>query len=1180
MGPPAAPARGRGPLRQSIVTQHKPDAAKAVDSTPRSSGGQSSADFTETSEQTSNISEDAILSPSVEQEETRSQVDEEGADDTVEAAPQPLPTTRNGDARPARQEPARVLAKTASPKPKPTTSVAGSTGATAKENDQLKAKLRVMEKKRMEDREKLKDLEEMRQEKERLQGLIQRLQQKFAPVQEEITDLRRYLAETEATLEQVERKEAEKDSMIEMANIDKETADEMAEYYKSEMETLQSQKEELELEIDVLRQENDMFNEDIPAADKSSQGWMHMEREKIRLKEALIRLKEISQEREGDLNSVIKGLKADVDELEGTRKKYEHSKEQIKKHDETIGELRGQLEAAEAQDEVMDSLTEDNEKLLRQIHELRGHLEEYEEIQQINDELELDNQAAQKELQAELDYRESVNSDLRREFASKLRDIEELQYMAGRYRDAMTAYEKQFEEMRQSNQISATTSAELNEKSRAVMDLQMKLQSTESKNQTKRIEVELQRLKAEEATEHLSILQNFIVESFDRDRTPVEALLRFRRMAFKALTMETVLRDESTTYVSKDVTEILLTFELEEKLDWVNGLCTRFVTFGSHCSVEEFATLGQAFYETEPLERSLNVWIDALKTNELDRKHCTAELSKYKAILIDLSEKLIPSTLATEADALHCQTLTIQSCLHSAGTLLPMIQKIVTTHAETEDDQDAEVEANWFSKKVGDLGFASRSTKVVAGKAANALEEMIQRSLSFNGASSEMFEPAETLAQKLSSLVRTIIHVIQVVASDEGRQDRLTYADFTDIMNEAARGGFRGSDQQPDIFEAVRGALDELHTRLSELLNQATDISRSTEFERRPAPWTVRAKELKANRELTAETEQTLRRLQADLRDKVEVLTSKDQKLEEQHLRIELLESRTRDSKQQAAIVKDLETELEKARNAMIQAQNDYSAMAADYEALQRDRETDKSQLESLKRAQLVEGGGNAALPIVDQGMAMAMEYQLSSLKQEIDSLQAAIRYFKEENHRLQMPLADADLALANHTWLTTPLPSKSSRSLLNSGKKASATVTAAAAISRESRDLFDALLDAAESFQPVDLRQTFSPTPQVSKGGQGEVKSSWRPIRSTPRYQILRQKEEWEEWEEWKNDLLARGQWIEGRGPMATRKAGRTRGAGKSVNLNGLPGKGNIDDGGAAGERNGRVDIVANSPH
>lgn len=66
--------------------------------------------------------------------------------------------------------------------------------------------------------------------------------------------------------------------------------------------------------------------------------------------------------------------------------------------------------------------------------------------------------------------------------------------------------------MRASQQITETEAEELTQRSRSMMDINMKLQITAAKAQNKTIDLELRRLEADQAIEQLSIVQVTILD--------------------------------------------------------------------------------------------------------------------------------------------------------------------------------------------------------------------------------------------------------------------------------------------------------------------------------------------------------------------------------------------------------------------------------------------------------------------------------------------------------------------------------------------------------------------------------------------------------------------------------------------------------------------------------------------
>ena len=83
-------------------------------------------------------------------------------------------------------------------------------------------------------------------------------------------------------------------------------------------------------------------------------------------------------------------------------------------------------------------------------------------------------------------------SDQVRKIAQQHEVIEDLEYTLSRFRELVTNLQSDLEDMRASQQISETEASDLTTRSRAMMDLNMKLQASVSKAQTKSIDVETQ----------------------------------------------------------------------------------------------------------------------------------------------------------------------------------------------------------------------------------------------------------------------------------------------------------------------------------------------------------------------------------------------------------------------------------------------------------------------------------------------------------------------------------------------------------------------------------------------------------------------------------------------------------------------------------------------------------------
>ena len=507
--------------------------------------------------------------------------------------------------------------------------------ASGREVQDLKTKIGLLEKKRMEDREKLKGLEKAQADRDRYEGIIQKLQSKYQPQQQEMTELRKRIKEEEDRVQALDRQLAEHDSTMEMATLDREMAEETAESLKGELEALRQRFEDMELEVSVLREENEEFSKEISPEDKTSQGWLQLEKSNERLREALMRLRDVTQEQEAGLKTQIAELEVDLQDFTKTKEDFSATREQLEQANATAEDLRQQLDTALGAEDMIEELTEKNMSLNDRIEQMGVTIEELESLKELNDELEINHTETEKQLQDEIDYHESLLADEARKSAIQDGTVQDLEYTVSRFRDLVTTMQSDLEDMRASQQITESEANDLQNRSRAMMDLNMRLQTSASKTQVKAIDLELGKMQAQESLEHLSIVKLLLPDTFKSEQDSVQALLRFRRLGFKADMMHGFVRERITgsTMPGNDE-DLLFSTSILEKLTWISSTCDRFINTLQTCDLDVFKRLGAASYELDPVERSFNAWIDALKRDDLKVEQCAAELQRYRMFVI------------------------------------------------------------------------------------------------------------------------------------------------------------------------------------------------------------------------------------------------------------------------------------------------------------------------------------------------------------------------------------------------------------------------------------------------------------------------------------------------------------------------------------------------------------------
>ncbi|KAK8086730.1 hypothetical protein PG994_001704 [Apiospora phragmitis] len=945
--------------------------------------------------------------------------------------------------------------------------------ALARENEDLKTKLKVLERKRLEDKEKLKELERIQEQHDKFANINKKIEGKFQTTAQENSSLRKQLKEAEDRLGSIETLQAEYDSILELATLDREMAQEEAEVFKAELDALKLKAEELELDNEILRDEKAEYEKGTSAEDRQSTNWIQLERQNERLKEALIRFRDLKEEEDEKSKELLKALQSDLTDFEAIREQYVIAKEKLVEAEMRVEDLKEQLDNADAAEEMIEKLSSDLYTQGEHVKELNATIEELEELREINDELEANHVQNEKEMQKEMDFKDTVIAEQARRMGQQDDNIEDMEYTLSRFRELVMSLQTDLEDMRASHAVNEVESEQLNSKSRQMMDLNLKLQISAAKTQVKTIDLELQKMDAQEAQQHLQIVKLFLPETYDADKNSVLALLRFRRLAFKANLLHGFIKDRvgGQAHLGHE-DDVFAGCDALDKLVWVSSMCDRFVNAISHCTLEEFAKYDGALFELEPVERALNGWIDGLRRDELKEKQCASELSRTIALMTHLGESHLDSAAATFA------------------VVKDFVQRVVP--ASGEDDELAQ----HFSRKVEAVVSQTRSAKVIVGKAVRSLEDLKARHLSLTTDTGEVFEQCEAATQELADMSRKIGLDLHTLTSEEGRTEPLSYSDISSTVHRTVMTAY--SSSETDLFSTYLSKLRTLTSQIADLAAVCADLSQTQEFDRSQEPWIVRAQELKALKTIPVDAEEELRQLKESYNDLRRAVAVRDEILSTSNLRIETLEARMRDANAKAARMTELETQILDAQTSMSKLKEDIEKQDRELKTLETDRDKWKKvagDSQAFTEAGSAAGGAGPNSK-AGQERAVATAREMDVLRNEIASLQAAVRYLREDNRR-----ARAADQLHQHNWLAEPLlPSKPSPA-----EQRRQLVAA------ESRDVLAELLKMAGSTAAVYDLKTL-PESRLA---------AWRPARASPQYHAARRAEDWAAWKGWRDDVL-----------------------------------------------------------
>ncbi|KAF9153738.1 hypothetical protein BG015_002711, partial [Linnemannia schmuckeri] len=206
-----------------------------------------------------------------------------------------------------------------------------------KEYEELKIKLRILETKRTEDRERIREAEKAREESEQFLNIRTKLQAKLTEMQQELRDSKRSLKEAQTEKEAYENKYNDVLDSMEVTLLDKEMAEERA--------------ENLQHEVNMLKEKVDEMNVDLNWDEHANLGnpavnHIQLERQNERLKEALLRLRDMTSEQEAEMTRKLKNLEKEASMVQEVQLHNEKLRESLELAENQIEDLKQRLDDA------------------------------------------------------------------------------------------------------------------------------------------------------------------------------------------------------------------------------------------------------------------------------------------------------------------------------------------------------------------------------------------------------------------------------------------------------------------------------------------------------------------------------------------------------------------------------------------------------------------------------------------------------------------------------------------------------------------------------------------------------------------------------------------------------------------------------------------------------------------
>ncbi|KZT73394.1 hypothetical protein DAEQUDRAFT_762303 [Daedalea quercina L-15889] len=1006
------------------------------------------------------------------------------------------------------QEPERPSTPVTAPAPPPPDDA---------ETQELRAKVRVLEAKRADDARHVRELETRLAEAESFVALRPKLQAKLQQQQTELIATRRELADAQQLAALADGRVVDAQEQLEMAMLDKEMADERAELAEVELEEVKEKLAVVEVELQVLR-EGGGEEEGGESNVKQSLAYVQLEKQNERLKEALVRLRDITSESETENRKRISEMEKDVatlDELQGKLgSQHDEALFRLTNAEVQVEELKMQLDDALGAEEMLVQLTERNLMLGEKIEEMRITIEDLEALKELNDELEENHVETEKAMQEEIEAKETQIREQGAKIASLEEACQDLEGTIVRFRELVMQLQSELDMLRTETQAAQQESVTAASQTAAMMSLNLKLQSSASKNQARHIDLEIKRIEAKEAHELLSIIQPYLPQVYvESDMDATNCYLFFQRLAAKLDLISNIaaqthnLPESLNGSVSSVVVGVC---EMRGRLSSLSTACKRFASILRRCDVESFLNIGRVFPEIAPMEKRIDMHIDLLRREEFRDAECFTDAMKMQAQFDHLSETYFSGYDFDLGEREHGMALT---CDHDLEQLAAAMGFVKTSVAAVLKDEDVEIDLGElepnvvFFEPLQRLIDQSRSARVLSKKLAKRMEELTQDSSALKTHLVPQLKAITDLTTELVNFGFSLAQEVGPYLDDKVRGDKEQFK-LTNVLSYVQQTASASVAQKRNdgvsSWEAVADYIAQVMQEATKVLPAAMETENVLKISG-TAPWVNRVADIKVLTAVNVEAERKVAQLNDEMQALVRTLRARDQQIQESGVKIELMERRMEASKKQADSIVDLENELMKARKQERAYEEAMEQLQADLDALEQDNA-------KLKAAATTTESKPAGPQQTEQEtVAVEGSLETSYLLEQIDALRGTVRFLRTENSYLkgQDLLREIESLPPLHEPVsrepTPPLVPSTLSDSEDSDCDEPPPPPTLRTLAAESKLLYREVIKYTSSPRVVDLSV-------MRAKRQGEKASKhWMPKEKTPAYQVLKRKMEGE---------------------------------------------------------------------
>ncbi|XP_061649789.1 dynactin subunit 1 isoform X4 [Phyllopteryx taeniolatus] len=942
----------------------------------------------------------------------------------------------------------------------------------------LEEKLETLKVKRTEDKAKVKELEKYKIQLEQLQEWRSKMQEQQAELQKQLKEAKREAKEALEAREHYMEEMSDTADAIEMATLDKEMAEERAESLQLEVDSMKEKVEELTMDLEILKHEIEEKGSDGAA---SSYHVKQLEEQNSRLKEALVRMRDLSASEKQEHLKLQKQMEKKNVELDALRGNKEKLQEEMSAAEKTIDELKEQVDAALGAEEMVETLTERNLDLEEKVRELRETVTDLEAINEMNDELQENARETELELREMLDLSAARVREADKRVEAAQETVADYQQTIKKYRELTAHLQEVNREL--TSQQEATAELQQQQRPAPAEMFDFKIKFAETKAYAKAMEMELRKMEVTQANRHVSLLTSFMPESFLRhggDHDCILVLLLLPRLVCKA---ELISKQAQEKFdLNENCAERSgLRGSAGEQLSFAGGLVYslsllratlhKYEQALSQCGVEVYKKIGSLYSEMSVHERSLDFLIELLHKDQLDETVNVEVLTKaikyYQQLYgVHLSEQSEDCTLQL-ADHIRFTQSALDCVSVEAGRLRAFL------HAGQETT-DLAVLLKDLETSCGDVRqFCKKIRRRMPGTDAPG----IPSALCFGPQVSETLRECRKQLTWAVALLQEVAAAGAQMMSPLGEHEGLAAVKLEDVAFKAGEQIYGRPGANP--YECLRQSCCVVIATMNKM---ATAMQEGEYDAERPRakdtpPVELRAAAVRAEMTDAEGLGMKLEDRETVIKELKKSLKIKGEELSEANVRLSLLEKKLDSSSKDAdERVEKIQTRLDEAQNLLKKKEKNFEetmdALQADIDQLEAEKAELKQRVVGGGQAKMAgdgpRGGGPPGMPACASCASGVQVVDSPLLTCQLEAQRHCIKQLKNQNNWLKAEKMRSQLA-ALPPLRVTKLPSRDSGLAPLSG-----------ALYRKTDQLLETLLQMSANVKVVDITGKCPVTPSA----------------------------------------------------------------------------------------------------